>query len=152
MKLRFAALAVVLGLTLAGVAAAEPCPKVLTTTETSATLRAIVKAVNCLVESSSAPAPGSATLRASSEPRGGVQVDTWPIVGPQHTRTYPGFLLAILTMPVDNAQKSALVTPDSPQTTIRGTSGGECRLRLNSDRSVDALCNQAGGTMLVVYR
>jgi len=152
MNLRKGALVAVFGLWLAGFAAAEPCPKVNTTTETPATLRALVKAVNCLIDSGPAPAAGSAVLRTTGEARVGAQVDTWPIVGPQHTRTYPGFLLAILTMPVDNTQRSALVTPDSPQTTIRGTSGGECRLRLNSDRTVDALCNQAGGTVFVVYR
>lgn len=151
MNLRKAALAAVFGLGLVGIAvAAEPCPKVNTTTETPATLRAIVKAVNCLIDSGSAPATGTAAFR--TEARGALQVDTWPIVGPQHTRTYPGFLLAILTMPVDNAQKSVAVTPDSPQVTIRGASGGECKLTLNSDRTIDAQCSQAGGTVFVVYR
>jgi hypothetical protein len=32
--------------------------------------------------------------------RTGTQDDTLPIIGPQHSRAYPGFMLAILSMPV----------------------------------------------------
>ncbi|PYX31976.1 MAG: hypothetical protein DMG80_09270 [Acidobacteria bacterium] len=137
------------------VALAQPCPKVKTTTQTPATMRAIVKSVNCLVESGpSAPAP--AALRSAdvrfAEPRSGTQVDTLPIIGPQHSHTYPGFMLAILSMPVDNTHKSAIVTPDSPQVMVSGAGGGECKLKLNSDRTLDAQCNQAGGTVFVVFK
>jgi hypothetical protein len=107
--------------------------------------------VNCLVESGSAPATTSASIR-TADVRGGTQVDTLPIIGPQHSRIYPGFMLAILSMPVDNTHKSALVTPDVPQATVRGAGGGECKLKLNSDRTLDALCNQAGGTVFVVFK
>ena len=136
-------------------ALAQPCPKVNTTTQTPATMRAIVKSVNCLVESgASAPAP--AALRTAdvrfAEPRTGTQVDTLPIIGPQHSHTYPGFMLAILSMPVDNTHKSAIVTPDAPQAMVSGAGGGECKLKLNSDRTLDAQCNQAGGTVFVVYK
>jgi len=140
---------------------AQPCPKVNTTTQTPATMRAIVKSINCLVEmmpSSSAATSGSALPRTAdvrytgASATSNTQVETWPIIGPQHTRTYPGFVLAILTVPVDNTQKSAVVTWESPQASIRGAGGGECKLKLNSDRSVDAVCNQTGGSMFVVYK
>jgi hypothetical protein len=55
-------------------------------------------------------------------------------------------------MPVDNTHKSALVTPDAPQATVRGAGGGECKLKLNADRTLDAQCNQAGGTVFVVFK
>ncbi len=135
-------------------AVAQPCPKVNTTTQTPATMRAIVKSVNCLVQSGTAPTPASprtADVRFA-EPRTGTQVDTLPIIGPQHSHTYPGLLLAILSMPVDNTHKSAIVTPESPQAMVSGAGGGECKLRLNSDRTLDAQCNQAGGTVFVVYK
>jgi hypothetical protein len=135
-------------------ALASPCPKVNTTTQTPATMRAIVKSVNCLVESGAAPAP--AALRSAdvrfAEPRSGTKVDTLPLIGPQHSHTYPGFLLAILSMPVDNTHKSAIVTPDTPQAIVSGAGGGECKLKLNSDRTLDAQCNQAGGTVFVVFK
>ncbi len=138
-------------LLLCAVAVAQPCPKVNTTTQTPATMRAIVKSVNCLVESGAAPTATPASLR-TADVRTGTQVDTLPIIGPQHSHTYPGFLLAILSMPVDNTHKSALVTPDAPQATVRGAGGGECKLKLNSDRTLDAQCNQAGGTVFVVFK
>ena len=142
-------------LLLAATAFAQPCPKISTTTQTPATMRAIVKSVNCLVESSS-PAASSASLHTAdmrfADVHGGTQVDTLAIIGPQHTHTYPGFTLAILSMPIDNVHKSAIVTPESPQADIRGAGGGECKLKLNSDRTLDAQCNQAGGTVFVVFK
>jgi hypothetical protein len=136
-------------------ALASPCPKVKTTTQTPATMRAIVKSVNCLVESGPA-APAPVALRTAdvrfAEPRSGTQVDTLPIIGPQHSHTYPGFMLAILSMPVDNTHKSAIVTSESPQAIVSGAGGGECKLKLNSDRTLDAQCNQAGGTVFVVFK
>jgi hypothetical protein len=145
--MKFALFALLLGT----LAAAQPCPKVNTTTQTPATMRAIVKSVNCLVEAAPAPATTPASIR-TVDIRIGTQVDTLPIIGPQHSRIYPGFMLAILSMPVDNTHKSALVTPDAPQTVIRGAGGGECNLKLNSDRTLDAQCNQAGGTVFVVFK
>jgi len=55
------------------------------------------------------------------EARTGTQVDTLPINRPQHSHTYPGFVLAILSMPVDNTHKSAIVTSD------RAASDGQWR-------------------------
>ena len=130
---------------------ADPCPKVNTTTQTPATMRAIVKSINCLVDASSGQSTSPSAVRVT-ESRDGAHVDTLPIIGPQHSRAYPGLVLAILSMPVDNTQKAVLVTPDSPQAFIRGTSGGECKLRLNPDRTLEAQCSQAGGTVFVVYR
>jgi hypothetical protein len=139
------------GVLLCAVAVAQPCPKVATTTQTPATMRAIVKSVNCLVETGTAPTAAPTTLR-TADVRNGTQVDTLPIIGPQHSHMYPGFVLAILSMPVDNVHKSALVTPDAPQVIVRGAGGGECQLRLNGDRTLDAQCNQAGGTVFVVFK
>lgn len=138
-------------LVMSAAAFAEPCPKVATTTQTPATMRAIVRSVNCLVDSNAAPAASAVTLR-TADVRGGTQVDTLPIIGPQHTHNYPGFVLAILSMPVDNTHRSVLVTPDSPQAAVRGAGGGECHLKLNPDRTLDAQCNQAGGTVFVVFK
>jgi len=132
-------------------ALADPCPKVISTTQTAATLRQIARSINCLVDANSVPAPAPTVLR-SSDVRGGTQVDTLPIIGPQHTHNYPGFVLAILSMPIDNTRRSLLVTPDSPLADIRGAGGGECKLKLNPDRTLDAQCNQAGGTVFVVFR
>lgn len=149
----------VFSLLLCTLALAQPCPKVNTTTETPATLRAIVKSVNCLVESANASTPASlrsADIRSAdvrnTDAHPGTQVDTLPIIGPQHSRIYTGFMLAILSMPVDSAHKSALVTTDAPQATVRGAGGGECILKLNPDRTLDAQCNQAGGTVFVVFK
>jgi hypothetical protein len=142
-------------LLLAAVAVAQPCPKVNTTTQTPATTRAIVKSINCLIDSQTSSG-SPASLRTADarfpESRGGTQVDTLPIIGPQHTHTYSGFTLAILSMPIDNVHKSAIVTPENPQADIRGAGGGECTLKLNSDRTLDAQCNQAGGTVFVVFK
>ena len=140
-----------LPLLLCTLAFAQPCPKVNTTTQSSATIRAIVRSINCLVESDQ-PAPSTPAALRTAEVRTGTQVDTLPIIGPQHSRMYPGLILAILSMPVDNTRKSALITPDSPQAAIRGAGGGECKLKLNSDHTLDALCNQAGGTVFVVFK
>lgn len=148
-------------LTFSTPAVAQRCPTVKTTTQTAATMRAIVKSVNCLVESGASPITTSASVRTAdvrtadarvADSRPGTQVDTLPIIGPQHSRMYPGFQLAILSMPVDNSHRSALVTPDAPQATVRGAGGGECKLKLNPDRTLDAQCNQAGGTVFVVFR
>ncbi len=157
MNLRRTVLVSAFALGLATAALAQPCPKVTTTTQTPATMRALQKSINCLVDYSVAPSANPASLRSADVRSGGgsgsgTQVDTLPIIGPQHSRMYPGFVLAILSMPVDNAAKSAIVTSDSPQAAIRGAGGGECKLKLNSDRTVDAVCNQAGGTVFVVYR
>jgi len=139
-------------LVLGAAALAEPCPKVATTTQTPATMRAIVRSVNCLVDSNSTPVPANAAVYRTADVRATAQVDTLPIIGPQHTHNYPGFVLAILSMPVDNTHRSVLITPDSPQAVVRGAGGGECHLKLNPDRTLDAQCNQAGGTVFVVFR
>lgn len=153
MNLRRTAVVLALALGTATAVLAQPCPKVSTTTQTPATTRAIVKTINCLVDMGGAPAQSSASLRTADIHSGnGTQVDTLSIVGPQHSRMYSGFVLAILAVPVDNTTRSAIVTFDAPQAAIRGTGGGECKLKLNSDHTVDASCSQAGGTVFVVYR
>lgn len=149
MKSRRIAL-LLLPLLLGSAALAEVCPKVNTTTSTPATMRAIVKSINCLVDAAPAE-PSPASLR-TADVRGGTWVDTVPIIGPQHTHNYPGFVLAILSMPVDNTQKSVIVTSESPQGMVRGSGGGECKLKVNPDRTLDAQCNQAGGTVFVVFK
>ncbi len=153
MNLRRTAVVSAFALGLATAVLAQPCPKVNTTTQSPATMRAMVKSINCLVDMGGTPTPSSASLRSADIHSGnGTQVDTLAIIGPQHSRMYSGFVLAILSMPVDNSTKSAIVTLDAPQAAIRGAGGGECKLKLNSDHTVDAVCNQAGGTVFVVYR
>jgi hypothetical protein len=138
-------------LSLSSIACAEPCPKVNVTTQSAAAMRAIARSINCLIDAGSTPAQINPAVFRATDSRG-TQVDTLPIIGPQHTQNYPGFQLAILSMPVDNTRRSVIVTPESPQAAIRGAGGGECKLKLNPDHTLDALCNQAGGTVFVVFR
>jgi hypothetical protein len=135
------------GLLLSAVAVAQPCPKVATTTQTPATMRAIVKSINCLVESGATPTTTPATLR-SADFRGGTQVDTLAIIGPQHSPCIPG--LSAISMPVDNAHKSALVLR-MLASYVRGAGGGECKSN-SMATTLDAQCNQAGGTVFVVFK
>ncbi len=78
-------------------------------------------------------------------------VESFPVIGPQHTRRYKKIVLAVLSVPTGNETKTGLATPDSPAATVAGTAGAECKLKINSDNTVDALCNQTGGNIFVVY-
>jgi hypothetical protein len=126
----------------AAAASAQPCPKVAYTTPT-ATTKAMVMSVNCLVARSDAP-------RAEVN-KGAFQVETFAVIGPQHTRSYRKIVLAMLSVATGTETKTALATADNSAATVSGTAGAECKLRINADNTVDGQCNQTGGTLFVVY-
>jgi hypothetical protein len=129
---------------LASAAVAQPCPKVSYTTE-AATLRKLITSVNCLV------ANGPKTETATPETPSGIQVDTIRIIGPQHSRMYHKIVVAILSVPVGDGLKTVLATPEAPEASASATAGATCKVKINSDNTVDGQCNLTGGTMYVVY-
>jgi hypothetical protein len=131
-----------LALAFTAAASAQSCPKVAYTTP-AATTKAMVMSVNCLV-ARSAPARAEVSKAA-------FQVESFPVVGPQHTRSYRKIVLAMLAVPTATETKTALATADNPAATVSGTAGAECKLKINSDNTVDGQCNQTGGTLFVVY-
>ena len=146
----FARLAVMLAL--AASASAQTCPKVSYTANTSATLKSLIAAVNCLSAAENeavAPAHEAASAKGA---KGGVQVDTFKIVGPQHSRAYGQVVLAVLTVPTGGSTKTAVVTPDSHEASVTAEAGGPCSVTINSDKTVDSRCYLAGGTVYIVYR
>jgi hypothetical protein len=122
---------------------AQSCPKVSYTTP-AATTRQMVTSVNCLV----ARTPAGRRTEAN---KAGFLVESFPIIGPQHTRRYRKIVLAVVSVPTGNETKTGLVTPDNPTATVAGTAGAECKVKINSDNSVDAQCTQTGGNIFVVY-
>ncbi len=129
-------------LAFSGVGMAQSCPKVVYTT-TAATTKSMVASVNCLVSK-------SATGRADTN-KAGFLVESFPVIGPQHTRAYRKIVLALISVPAGNETKTALATLDNPNATVSATAGAECKLKINADNTVDGLCNQTGGTIFVVY-
>jgi hypothetical protein len=123
------------------VARAQSCPKVAYTTP-AATTKQMVTSVNCLV---------ARTAVSRTETKGGFLIESFPVIGPQHTRSYRKIVLAVLSVPTGNETKTGLATPDNPAATVAGTAGAECKLKINSDNTVDAQCNQTGGNIFVVY-
>jgi hypothetical protein len=142
---RFRPLTVVLSLSFLGFSAtaeAQSCPKVVYTT-TAATTKSMVASVNCLVAKSAAS--------HSEVNKAGLMVESFPVVGPQHTRSYRKIVLAMISVPVGNETKTALATSDNPSATVSATAGAECKLKINPDNTVDGQCNQTGGSLFVVY-
>jgi len=123
---------------------AQNCPKVVYSTP-SATTKNLVAAVNCLNANS-----GTAAKTVSA--RGAMQVDSFQIVGPQHSRPYTGVVLALLAVPAGAGTKTVVVTPDSHEATVTAEAGGTCSVKINADKTVDSRCYIAGGTVYVVYR
>jgi hypothetical protein len=125
---------------------AQPCPKVTYTTPTE-TMKSLVASVNCLV--------GSAAEKTKSVPsdflKTGFLVDSFPIIGPRHTHSYPKIVLAMLSVPAGNEIKTALVTPDTPVGSVTATMGAECKIKIDPDSSVESQCNLTGGTLYVIY-
>jgi hypothetical protein len=121
---------------------AETCPKVSYTTP-SATTKAMVTTVNCLVSKS--------TPNRVEPKTPGVQVESFPVIGPQHTRGYRKIVLALLSISTGTETKTALATPENPAASVSGTAGAECKLKINADNTVDGQCNQTGGSLFVVY-
>ena len=126
-------------------ATAQPCSKVAYTTPNS-TIKGLVASVNCLVSSEKVKDARGEISKA------GLLVDSFQIIGPQHTRNYRKILLAILSVPAGNEVRTALVNLDNPQATVAGTAGAECKVKVNSDNTVDGHCNLTGGTLYVVYQ
>jgi hypothetical protein len=142
---RFRPLTVVLSLSFLGLSAtaeAQSCPHVVYTT-TAATTKSMVTSVNCLVAKSAAS--------HSEVNKAGLMVESFPVVGPQHTRRYGKIVLAMISVPVGNETKTALATSDNPSATVSATAGAECKLKINPDNTVDGQCNQTGGSLFVVY-
>jgi hypothetical protein len=142
---RFRPLTVVLSLSFLGLSAtaeAQSCPHVFYTT-TAATTKSMVTSVNCLVAKSAAS--------HSEVNKAGLMVESFPVVGPQHTRRYRKIVLAMISVPVGNETKTALATSDNPSATVSATAGAECKLKINPDNTVDGQCNQTGGSLFVVY-
>ena len=142
---RFRPLTVVLSLCFLGLSAtaeAQSCPHVVYTT-TAATTKSMVTSVNCLVAKSAAS--------HSEVNKAGLMVESFPVVGPQHTRRYRKIVLAMISVPVGNETKTALATSDNPSATVSATAGAECKLKINPDNTVDGQCNQTGGSLFAVY-
>jgi hypothetical protein len=129
-------------------AAAQNCPKVVYSTPT-ATLKSLVAAVNCLAAGST-EVPKAAPAKTGTQ--NGMQVDSFQIVGPQHSRAYASVVLAVLSVPTGGVTKTAVVTPDTREATITAEAGGSCSVKINPDKTVDSRCYIAGGTVYVVYR
>lgn len=126
-------------------AGAQSCPKVTYTTPT-VTTRQMVTSVNCLVSRSAAAGHDQANVN-----KAGLMVESFPVVGPQHTRSYRKIVLAMISVPAGNETRTALATVENPNATVSATAGAECKLKINPDNSVDGQCNQTGGSLFVVY-
>ena len=75
-------------------AAAQSCPKVEYTT-TAPTLKSLVAAVNCLA----ANTEQSNASKLAASTKASLQAETFQIVGPQHSNSYSGIVMAVLTVP-----------------------------------------------------
>ena len=141
-------------LVLAASVQAQTCPKASYTTSITATLKSLIAAVNCLATNSenAASAPAPAPARPAVATKGGVQVDSFQIVGPQHSRAYQQVVLAVLAVPTGGSPKTVVVTPETREATVTAEAGGSCSVKINPDKTVDSRCYLAGGTVYIVYR
>jgi hypothetical protein len=103
----------------------------------------MVASVNCLVAKSAA---GHGEVN-----KAGLLVESFPVIGPQHTHSYRKIVLAMISVPAGNETKTALATTDNPNATVTATAGGECTIKINPDNTVDGQCNQTGGSLFIVY-
>ncbi len=124
----------------------QPCPKVTYTTPTE-TMKSLVASVNCLVSSATEKTKSAHTDFLKT----GFLVDSFPIIGPRHTHSYPKIVLAMVSVPAGNEIKTALVTPDAPVGSVTATMGAECKIKINPDSTVESQCNLTGGTLYVIY-
>lgn len=129
-------------------AMAQSCPKVAYSTP-NATLKQLVAAVNCMNSANDRPSEVPSSDKGS---KSGLGVETFQIIGPQHTRIYRHVVFAVLSVPVGNGIKTVAVTKEAEQASIMSTGGGECKIKVNADNSVDGQCSLTGGTMYVVHR
>jgi hypothetical protein len=121
---------------------AQSCPKVAYTT-VAATTGNMVASVNCLVAKNAA---GHSEVN-----KAGLMVESFPVVGPQHTRSYRKIVLAMISVPAGNETKTALATSDNPSASVSATAGAECKIKINPDNTVDGQCNQTGGSLFIVF-
>jgi hypothetical protein len=121
---------------------AQSCPKVVYTTA-AATTKKMVASVNCLVAKNAA---GHGEVNQA-----GLMVESFPVIGPQHTHSYRKIVLAMISVPAGNETRTALATTDNPNATVTATAGGECKIKINPDNTVDGQCNQTGGSLFIVY-
>jgi hypothetical protein len=106
-------------------------------------MKNVVASVNCLVARS---ASGQTETN-----KAGLMVESFPVIGPQHTRSYRKIVLAMLSVPAGNETRTGLATPGNPTATVNGTAGAECKLKINPDNTVDGQCSLTGGNLFVVY-
>jgi len=127
-------------------AAGQACPKV-TYINPTATIQSLVTSINCLIDTTER----NRTAKAETN-KAVVLVDAFQVIGPQHTRAYGRVLFAALALPSGNTAKTALAMPDNREAIVPGAAAAECKVKINSDNTVDAACNLTGGTLYVVYR
>ncbi|MBZ5704984.1 MAG: hypothetical protein LAN63_06490 [Acidobacteriia bacterium] len=142
--MRLGALSLAAFLLLAGVTLAQPCPKVTYTTE-AATVKKLVASVNCLVG-------GVEKSKTAATETTGPQVDTFQMVGLQHSRSYRKIVVVLLVVPAGETTKTALATAENPEAKIAATGGAQCKVTVNHDNTVEGQCNLTGGTFYVVYQ
>ncbi len=124
----------------------QSCPKVTYTTP-NATIKNLVTAVNCL------NGPGETAAKpAAAGGKHDLAIESFQIVGPKRTRAYRKLVLGVLMVPVASSTQIVAVTPENPESSITGTGGGQCKIKINPDNTVDGVCNLTGGTMFVAYR
>ncbi len=58
-------------------------------------------------------------------------MDSFQVIGPQHSRGYHKIVVALLSVPAGNEIKTALVSPENPEASVVGTAGAECMLKIN---------------------
>ena len=127
---------------------AQSCPKVAYSTPNT-TIKDLVAAVNCMNGANEKTSNLSPTDKGA---KAGLSVESFQIIGPQHTRNFRHVVFAVLAVPVGNVLKTVAVTKETDAASIMSTGGGECRIKVNADNSVDAQCSLTGGTMYVVDR
>lgn len=142
---RFGFLALIL-LLASATGSAQNCPKVSLTTTTS-TLKDLVAAVNCLATTTEQAATPKTGASGKS-----MQVESFQIVGPQHSHPYANLVMVFLTVPTGGVIKSAVVTPEAREANVTAEAGGSCSVKINGDKTVDSHCYIAGGTVYVLYR
>jgi hypothetical protein len=134
-------------LSLSASAGAQSCPKVAYTT-VAATTRNMVASVNCLVARNAA---GRTEVNKAGVNKAGLMVESFPVIGPQHTHSYRKIVLAMISVPAGNETKTALATTDNPSATVTATAGAECKIKINPDNTVDGQCNETGGSLFIVF-
>jgi hypothetical protein len=128
------------------IAVGQACPKV-TYLNTTATIQSLVTSVNCLVDT----VERDRSSRAEGNGRS-ISVDAFQVRGMEHTRAYGQVVFAVLALPDGDISKSALAMPNAGEATVAGTTGADCKAKINSDNTVDAQCKLAGAALYVVYR